>query len=234
MKDEDGRPDKSRRIPRATLYLLLTLGILSASLWFFVTLTNHVAGNAPHVTEAMIMRGLRTPGDLSIPVGPHWLKMVCLDITALGSGTVLALVTALVAGYLLLERQFRSAGLVLFATITGAFWSNFLKHIINRDRPQIVPHLAEVSGQSYPSGHSMLSAIVYLTLAVVLIQTASSRSTKIYIVSVAVFITLLVGMTRVYIGVHYPTDVLAGWLAGSIWAVLCWLLASRFQRKETT
>ncbi|MEO6052448.1 MAG: phosphatase PAP2 family protein [Chthoniobacterales bacterium] len=216
---------------RKSFALLLTLGIISASLWIFIVLTHHVVGGTQHETEAKIMRMMRVPGDLSQPIGPRWLKMASLDITALGSVPVLMIVTFLVVGYMLLEQKFATACLILFSTSGGAFLGMFLKYIINRDRPNIVPHLAEVSGQSYPSGHSMLSSVVYLTLAVVLAQTVVNRRSKIYIIAAAILITLLVGITRVFIGVHYPTDVLAGWSAGTVWALMVWQLASRLQKQ---
>ncbi|MEO8204936.1 MAG: phosphatase PAP2 family protein [Chthoniobacterales bacterium] len=211
--------------------LLLTLGIISVSLWVFISLTNHVVGGTKHETEAKIMRVLRTPEDLAQPIGPRWLKLTSLDITALGSAPVLLLVTTLVVGYLLLDRKFTPAILIVCSTASGAVMSNLLKQIINRDRPNIVPHLAEVTGQSYPSGHSMLSSVVYLTLAVVLAQIVTSRRGKVYILASAILIIVMVGITRVFIGVHYPTDVLAGWCAGTVWALLVWLAASHLQHR---
>ena len=104
-----------------------------------------------------------------------------------------------------------------------------MKHVFNRPRPTIVPHLRVVYSTSFPSGHAMESAIVYLTLAAILMRASESRVTKIYILGIAVLLTVLVGVSRVYLGVHYPTDVIGGWIVGFIWASICWLVAQRFE-----
>ena len=84
---------------------------------------------------------------------------------------------------------------------------------------------------SFPSGHAALSAVCYLTLGVLLAQTQASRTLRIYFIATAMVLTLLVGVTRIYLGVHYPTDVLAGWCFGIAWALICWTVMSYFQRR---
>jgi undecaprenyl-diphosphatase len=172
------------------------------------------------------MLALRSAGDPSRPIGPAWVKPASIDITALGSVSVLTLITVLVTGFLLLERKFRAAGFIVGAIIGGTALNQFLKSCFNRDRPEVVPHLVEFSNSSYPSGHSMLSAIVYLTLASVAAQTVPNRWTRVYLISAALLLAFLVGLSRVIVGVHYPTDVLAGWIAGTAWALLCGTVAS--------
>lgn len=220
---------KLRQFGWREFVLLITALALSSGLWIFIALTDEVKEKEPHRFDNQILLSLRQPGDLSQPIGPAWVRPVALDITALGSAAVLALIVVLVCGYLALERKFAAAALILFATVTGAALSNTLKYAINRDRPSVVPHLAEFSRMSFPSGHSMLSAVVYLTLAVLLAQTIENRSSKIYLISAALFLAFLVGLTRLILGVHYPTDVLAGWTAGTVWALLCWLAAGRLK-----
>ena len=122
---------------------------------------------------------------------------------------------------------------VLIATGGGLVISSVLKDIIARDRPSIVPHLSYVSTSSFPSGHSMLAAVAYLTLGSLLARLVVERRVKIYILVVALLITGLVGVSRVYMGVHYPTDVLAGWSAGLAWASICWLVARALQHRGT-
>jgi undecaprenyl-diphosphatase len=141
------------------------------------------------------------------------------------------MVTLGVAGYLVIMRKYRAMWLVLGATFGGLLLSTILKNSFNRQRPSIVPHLSNVYTSSFPSGHSMLSAIVYLTLGVMLSRLVPNRAAKIYFLLVAMGLSLLVGVSRVYMGVHYPTDVLAGWTAGCVWATICYLVARALQKR---
>lgn len=213
--------------------LLATLGTLSASLWIFVVVTEEVVEQEHRGLDKRILLAFRQPSDLAMPIGPHWIKNVSLDITALGSAPVLTLITLMICGYLLLERKIAAAGLILFASISGTVLNQVLKDYVARERPNIVPHLAEISNSSFPSGHSMLSSIIYLTLAVLLVQTVKTRSTKMYLIGAAFLLAFLVGLTRVVLGVHYPSDVLAGWTAGTAWALLCWMAANWLKQRGT-
>jgi undecaprenyl-diphosphatase len=118
------------------------------------------------------------------------------------------------------------------SVIGGAILSNLLKDFFQRPRPEIVPHLAYAANTSFPSGHSMMSAVTYLTLAALLARSQERRRIKAYFLLLAVLITFLVGVSRIYLGVHWPTDVLAGWTAGTTWALLCWLVARSLQRRK--
>jgi len=175
------------------------------------------------------IRALRTPGNPSDPVGPGWLEEMARDMTALGGVLVLTLVTAAVAGYLWLNQQKHATVFVIGATLGALALSLLLKGVFDRPRPELVPHLSKIATTSFPSGHSMLSAAVYLTLGAMLARIAEKKRLKLYFVGIALLLTFLVGISRVYMGVHYPTDVLAGWLAGLGWAILCWLVAGRMQ-----
>ena len=205
---------------------LLTVGCITSSLWLFVVVTDEVVENEHHGLDNRILLALRTPGDLSQPIGPHFIKNASLDISSLGSAPVLTVVVVLICGYLMLERKFAATAFILFASITGTILNQVLKEFVGRERPHVVPHLSEISNYSFPSGHSMLSAIIYLSLAVLLTKTVKTRPTKMYIMGAAFFLAFLIGITRMILGVHYPSDVLAGWTAGTAWAMLCWVGAT--------
>jgi undecaprenyl-diphosphatase len=128
-----------------------------------------------------------------------------------------------------LVKKIRMMWFMIGATTSGTLISMLLKQIYARPRPDIVPHLSIVQTSSFPSGHSMLAAVVYLTLGSLLAVVMPSAKLKVYVLFVAGMLTLFVGASRVYLGVHYPTDVLAGWLAGLVWALVCWLIARWLQ-----
>lgn len=212
--------------------LLGLLLVLVACGLGFVALADEVREQETQSFDESVVRALRRAEDPAVPIGPPWLRLSALDVTALGGVTVLTLVTLAVCGFLGLVRHFRSLLLVLGSTVGGALLNGFLKHFFARPRPSVVPHLAEVGSTSFPSGHAMLSAIVYLTLGALLAQLTERRWVKAYVLSVAVLLTFVVGLTRVYLGVHYLTDVLGGWMAGLAWAVFTALLARAVKRRS--
>jgi len=149
------------------------------------------------------------------------------SLTAFGSVTGLLLVCAAVIGFLLFSDRVRTALFVLAATSAGIVLAGLLKQIYDRPRPSLVPHLVEVTSSSFPSGHAADSAIVYLTLAALLARTVQERPLRIYIIGTAILLTLLIGVSRVYLGVHWPSDVVAGWTIGAAWALACSLALAR-------
>jgi undecaprenyl-diphosphatase len=159
------------------------------------------------------------------------LEEIGRDITGLGGIAVLTLCTAGVAGFLLIIRNYGAMWLVIVATGGGLVLSTVLKYFVDRPRPDLGPRLSLVYTTSFPSGHSMMAAVVYLTLGSLLASVVRRKRLKLYILSLAMLVTLLVGISRVYMGVHGPTDVLAGWTAGLVWAILCWLVARQLQRR---
>ena len=175
----------------------------------------------------------RQADDPSLPIGPAWLRGAALDITALGSASVLGLVVAAIVGFMILQGLRRTALLVFVASAGGWLLNSLLKELFQRPRPEVVPHLSEVMSLSFPSGHAMTSAAVYLTLGA--LRDARSRPAgrrRMYCMGFAMFLAGIVGVTRVYLGVHYPTDVLAGWLVGLSWALLCWLVERAIERRR--
>ncbi len=170
------------------------------------------------------------PGDPERPIGPEWLSETARDVTALGSTVVLTLATAGVVIFLGLDRRYRAMGFVAASTVGGWLLSAGLKAMFDRPRPDLVPQLMRAYFSSYPSGHSMMSAVVYLTLGGLLARLVTERHLKFYFLALAAFLAGIVGVSRVYLGVHYPTDVLAGWTAGGAWATLCWLIGRNLRR----
>jgi undecaprenyl-diphosphatase len=152
------------------------------------------------------------------------------DVTSLGSYAVLGLMFVLVLGYIVMLGKRGAAVFILTSVLGGQILSTVLKTLFERPRPDLVPHATQVFTASFPSAHAMLSAVTYLTLGALLTRVVPSHRVKVYVMSAAAFLTLLVGVSRVYLGVHWPTDVLAGWCVGSAWAVLCWAVALHLQR----
>lgn len=212
------------------LAVLFTLFAVLAAIWGFVEIGEEVGEGSTRAFDHMILLAMRNPADLTDPLGPRWLEEIGRDLTALGGTAVLSLLTLSTMGFLLLAGRRRVALVVLIATVGALGVSTLLKQAYNRDRPELVPHGSVVYTKSFPSGHSMLAASTYLTLAALLMRVQRRRRIKAFILIVAVVTTLLVGISRVYLGVHWPTDVLAGWTAGAGWALCCWLLARWLQQ----
>jgi undecaprenyl-diphosphatase len=212
--------------------VLLSLAlVVVGGVWVFVEIADEVAEGSTITFDQAVLRLLRRPADPSRAIGPGWLFEVARDITALGSTSVLLLVLLAVLEYLRLARRRHELWLVFFAAVGGAALSTGLKAFFARPRPSLFPPLVPVSSPSFPSGHAMLAAVVYLTLGALLARLVARRRMKAHILGAAMFLTFLVGLTRVYLGVHYPSDVLAGWAAGLVWATGCWLVARHLQRR---
>ncbi len=205
------------------LSLLGAAAIIVVGTWAFVAIANQMVGGTTQEADERIVQALRRPDDRSVPIGPPWLLRAAEDVTALGGGVVLTLVSIAVAGFILLHRRYGALVLVILASAGGSLLNAALKHYFSRDRPTAVLQLVTVMDKSFPSGHAMTSAAIYLSLAVLLAGITQRRRDRAYILGVALTLTLLIGLSRVYLGVHYPTDVLAGWSAGLVWAMLCWL-----------
>lgn len=209
--------------------VLLSLLVIVGSVWIFVEIADEVREGGSQQFDEWVLRSLRT-ADGASPIGPTWLLGVARDFTALGGAAVITLVTLIALGFLALRKKWHSLCLVVASIAGGAVVSTVLKNLFHRPRPDISLRLAEVSSQSFPSGHSILAAATYFTLAALLARTTADRRIKAYFLSLAAFLALLIGCTRMYLGVHYPTDVLAGWCVGLAWALLCSLIARRLQK----
>jgi undecaprenyl-diphosphatase len=208
--------------------LLAALAIVLALLAFSKTAGEMMEGDLREFDDG-VLRMMRSADDPSVPIGPAWLVQVAIDMTALGGTGVLATILLIVVGYLALEGRYDAIALIVVATTGGGLLSELLKWWFARKRPEIVPHLVNVGSASFPSGHSLLAVVTYLTLGAVLARFVRRRRSRTYCIVVSLLLALLIGLSRVYLGVHYPTDVLAGWSAGLAWALPCWLVARYLQ-----
>ncbi len=218
-------------LQRRELMILIVAASVSAALWAFLELADEVNEQETMEIDRMILLALRNPADHTDPLGPGWIEEMVRDFTALGGIGVLVLITVAVCVYLLLLNRGRTALFAIAAISGGWLVSNLLKIAYDRSRPDLVPHEAVVYTASFPSGHAMMSAVTYLTLAALLSRAVTSWRLRTFFLVSALFLTVLVGASRVYLGVHWPTDVVAGWTIGAGWAGLCWLIERWLQQK---
>ncbi|WP_148596768.1 phosphatase PAP2 family protein [Aquisphaera giovannonii] len=208
----------------------LALGILTVgmvAIWGFLEIAEGVSEGTTRRFDAWLIHRLRQPGDPTRPLGPIWFEDAVRDLTSLGSLSLLVLVVGAVAGYLWIRRETVALALLFPATIGGLLVSLLLKAIFHRPRPDVVLQLTPAYLSSFPSGHTMNSAVVYLTIGLILSRLSTGVRLRAYAILLPSFLTLTVGLTRIYLGVHYPTDVVAGWAAGAAWMAVVWFLTRR-------
>ena len=226
------RPQRSRLLGpehRALLLALLALG----GAWLFAALAWAVLHGDTRALDEAVLRALREPGSPGELRGPPLLLEAARNVTALGSHAVISLVIVATTVFLLLLRKPATALAVLTAGAGGMALNGVLKQLFSRARPDVVPRLVDVASPSFPSGHALLSAAAYLSLAIVAARAVASRRARLYVLGVAAALVVLIGLSRVVLGVHYPTDVVAGWIVGGLWALVCGLEARALQRRGT-
>lgn len=216
----------------ADSFILLLFVIGAIALLVFLKLASEVREGESFAFDRWLLLALRVPSDPSVPIGPNWLRHTMVDFTSLGGTPILALITTAATGYLLVAKRAETAIFLVLAVAGGALTSTLLKLFFARARPDIVHHLVDVTNASFPSGHAMNSAVTYLTLGALLARTEKQRSIRVYLISLAIFLTLTIGFSRVYLGVHWPSDVAAGWCLGGVWALFCSLVARTLQRRR--
>lgn len=194
----------------------------SLAIWGFLTLAGQMLEGETRAIDERLMLMMRERGDPNDPLGPRWLEEAMRDVTALGGFTVLTLVTIVAVVTLMRARRWRKALGMATVALGAELTSDVLKLACARPRPDLVPHGSYVYSNSFPSGHSTVSVAIYFTLAALLAAGAVRPSSRGMIYAVAGFAVLLIGVSRVYLGVHWPTDVAAGWALGSFWALIGW------------
>jgi undecaprenyl-diphosphatase len=218
-----------------TRTLLRPLGavlLLCAAAFVFLRVADEMRDGETQRVDAWVLRSLRTPGDPAVPIGPAWLPSATRNLTALGSVPVLLLIVLAVAGFLALARLWLNLALVVGASGGGLLLMLALKRAFDRPRPTVVPPLILETTPSFPSGHAMMSAVVYLMLGTLVAQLCPRWRERVYVITVAGVLTVLIGLTRLYLGVHYPSDVLAGWSVGLAWALTSGLVARTLRAKS--
>jgi undecaprenyl-diphosphatase len=210
-----------------SIFIILLTGVILLCL---VSLS--VVSGKINFLDNSILLSFRNARNTSIPAGPEWLLSFMLDVSALGSATIVLLVTILTSGLLILKNKYSSLRVILFAFIGGGIIELLMKEIFSRQRPQIVLHFVNVNSLSYPSGHSAMSAIIYISLIFIIFTLDIKTSIKIYFLYSAVFLILIIGISRIYLGVHYPSDVLGGWALGLIWSSISVILARNFKKES--
>ncbi len=221
MRDQTAKDNKKG----APLYLLA----IACLLFIFGLVAQTVVDGKSSAFDRSIILAFRDHGNPSVPIGPAWLQEAARDLTSLGSIIVLIIITVAIAGYLFLARKQAAAWLMLVAVFGGIALSDLLKFAVGRPRPDFISPAARVFTTSFPSGHATLSAITYLTIAALLARSQSSPRIGAYFIVLAALLTILIGVSRIYLGVHYPTDVLGGWCVGAAWALGCWVLMAWLQ-----
>ena len=219
----------TRRLTRSALALAGLAALLAIG---FFSLSRAVGRGRTDDVDRRVLLAMREAGDLSDPIGPRWVEEVGRDMTALGGMAVLTLICGTAVAFFWLASMQRGAVYVGLACFGAMLISSALKQAFDRPRPDLVPHGSLVYTSSFPSGHSAMAATVYLTLGMVASRFVVRRRVKALFIAAAVGVTAAVGVSRVYLGVHWPTDVLGGWAVGASWALLCWCAAVWLQDRR--
>jgi undecaprenyl-diphosphatase len=212
----------------------IVVAICAFGLVAFLEIGHEVGEDVVLEFDRTLLLALRDPADVSNPIGPPWFEEAVLEMTALGGFTLIITVLLAVVGYLIVAGFGGPALFLMLSVFTGWLASQSLKSYYARPRPDLVAQLDLVHTASFPSGHAMMTTLVYLTLATVIARVVDRTAVRVYVFATAIVISVLVGLTRIYLGVHWPSDVLAGWALGAAWAALSWLVASalRYRRQQ--
>jgi undecaprenyl-diphosphatase len=206
--------------------LVLTLGIMS----FFEIADDATEADGRLVDQTILTLLRPFADDPDRPWGPWWLKEAASDITSLGGISVLALFGLFVVTFLIIQRKWLSSLLLVIGLAGGVLLSEGLKAVFERERPPAAVQAVETLNASFPSGHALLATLFYLSLAIMLTRAFPKRRLKVFVLCVGIALAVLVGLTRVYLGAHWASDVLAGWAVGAAWAMALWLISYAAER----
>lgn len=218
------------RIARTEIAALSALLVIAVGVMTFIEVADDMTEADGQAFDQAVLHWLQpVPGD---PRGPWWLNEAAADLTSLGGISVLTLFAVVALGFLLIQRKRLSALLLVVGLAGGVALSEGLKALFERARPPVEYQAVETLNASFPSGHALLSTVFYLTLGVMLTRAFPKRRLKAFVLGTGVFIALLIGLTRVYLGAHWASDVVAGWCAGAAWAMVLWLVAYAVERRQ--
>lgn len=210
----------------------ISCAIAAALLTVFGVLADQVVDGDTASFDYSFVMLFRDPATPSVPIGPPWFNEAVRDVTALGSFSVLGILVIGVVLHLLLTGSRRTSLLIAISVLGGTTISMVLKALFDRPRPDFTGAV-DVFTASFPSGHATASAVVYLTIGALLAQRASTWPARTLYLLGAIILVAAIGLSRIYLGVHFPTDILAGWALGAAWALICLAVAHALQRRGT-
>lgn len=213
-----------RFIKRFEARVLIGVALATGALWTFLNLAEEMSEGEIDALDRQLMMALRNPDDLTDPIGSRNVEEAVRDVTALG-GTAVVVILTVVSVLAFLFHKKRLHALVMAGVMLAAWASSDLtKMFYGRPRPDLVPHDAYVYSASFPSGHSTMSTAAFLTLAMLIASLEPRRRSKALAYVLAALVVVGVGFSRVYLGVHWPSDVLGGWCLGALWALVGWIV----------
>jgi undecaprenyl-diphosphatase len=218
-------------LARGEITALAALMILAGGVAAFADIAEDFREDEARAFDMRVLTGLHPGPDLADPIGPAWLDRAAQDFSAFGSVAILMTIAVVTVGFLLMQKRALQAGLLALALGGGLALSETMKFVFERTRPPEIYYAAGALNASFPSGHALLSTVFYLTLGAMLARLVPRRRQKLYALGVALTLALLVGVTRIYLGVHWASDVFAGWSLGAAWAMACWLIEWWIERK---
>ncbi|SOE15247.1 undecaprenyl-diphosphatase [Hoeflea halophila] len=208
------------------------LGIVTMGVYGFIEIADEVAEGEIRTFDKTLFLMFRAAGDPSRMLGPGWLQETAVEVTAVGGYPLIVLTLAAVSGFFVVTKHYGAALYAVISVGCGALISYSLKQYYSRPRPDLVDHLDTVHTASFPSGHALVTTVAYLTLAAIVIGFLDNRRARAYVLGVAMLVAVIVGVSRVYLGVHWPSDVAAGWALGAAWASFSWLVFHMIQRRS--